>query len=662
MVPASPLAGTSLRSVISALSRRISQTAARLRGAQVAAADRAMLRREAAASIRPVVRGYLIVVIGYYIVNGLLYSIPGDPGYVAGLSVVTVLAAAALYRYTRGTADMGRLEIACHLTNALLFANTMLDISLEYKAVKLAYFALLMPIFAISGASLRVVLPSAAICAATLCIIAFHHAPDQAVDYIWLAFTGLTIALGMSAVMRATLDRAMRARLTADRHRDQAHALAHFDALTGLPNRRHFFSVLEETLQGADRFDLGLIDLDGFKPVNDVYGHAVGDALLIEAGRRVTAICGPESLVARLGGDEFAAVLRGRVSEERLRALGEEICEALRQPFHLGVVNASISGSVGFIRCGAGTHSAALSSSQLLERADYALYDAKQNQRGAPVIFECRHESDMRDFSRIDQALRAADIETELSVVFQPQVDLIEGRTVGFEALARWNSPCLGAVSPDLFIPAAERSGLISDITVSLLKKALQAAMTWPEAMRISFNLSVRDLHSARAIARICQIVRGSGVAPERIEFEITETAMLKDFDQALEGLSALKALGVRIALDDFGSGYSSFSYIHRLPVDKIKIDRSFVTQLLKSVQARKIIKTIVDLCANLNLDHVIEGVETDEELRLLREVNVRCVQGYLFARPMAAEAVAPYLAREANLASARPPLQRIGA
>jgi len=253
-----------------------------------------------------------------------------------------------------------------------------------------------------------------------------------------------------------------------------------------------------------------------------------------------------------------------------------------------------------------------------------------------------------------------ANLLDELSVVFQPQVDLTTGRTSGFEALARWNSPCLGNVRPDMFIPAAERSGLISDITVSLLAKALRVAVQWPQPLHISFNLSVRDLHSPQVIAKICQIVCASGIAPERIEFEITETAMLQDFDQALEGLSALKALGVRLALDDFGSGYSSFSYIHRLPVDKIKIDRSFVAQLLKNVQARKIIKTIVELCDNLNSDHVIEGVKTEEELCLLREVNIRCVQGYLFARPMPADEVADYIAGDAGVALAVP-LRRTG-
>jgi predicted signal transduction protein with EAL and GGDEF domain len=305
----------------------------------------------------------------------------------------------------------------------------------------------------------------------------------------------------------------------------------------------------------------------------------------------------------------------------------------------LGSVAASISASVGFVRYDGG-----LTISQLLERADYALYFAKQNLRGAAVVFNARHENEMRDFSLVDQTLRASDLDRELSIVFQPQVDITENRTVGFEALARWNSAKLGAVRPDIFIKAAERSGLITDITLRLLNKTLEQIVDWPEDIRVSFNLSARDLRSAISLNNICTAVRNSGIDPARIEFEITETAMLTDFAQACDALMVLKRLGCRIAVDDFGSGYSSFSYIHQLPVDKIKIDRSFVTQLVKHGSAVKIIKTIVDLCRNLHLDCVVEGVETQAEMVKLAPVKARYIQGYLFARPMPADAVIAYL------------------
>ena len=609
------------------------------------------MSRETAIAIRPIVHCYLVVIAGYYIISSLFYRVPGDPGLDPAASAATSIICLILFRYTYATQSMRRLEIAGHAANVLIFANCVLDISLKYEALKLIYFALLLPIFAISGARLRVMLPCTLACIISICVFTSQREPAQFVDYMWIAFTALVTALGMSSAMRMTVMRSVRARLTADRHRDEARTLANFDALTSLPNRRNFFTTLDNLLATGQRFDLGLIDLDGFKPINDIYGHAAGDAVLIEAGKRLAAICAGRGVVARLGGDEFVLILHEdaceQISEPELKALGERFCDALSEPFHLGIATLTLSGSVGLVRHVPGGLTDKLNGSQILERADYALYYAKENRRGAAVVFDRQHESDMHKFGRVTHALRSSQLDNEMCLAFQPQYDLIGKRTVAFEALARWNSPLLGQVPPDVFIRAAEHSGLINEITLALLKKALAAAASWPKDMRLAFNLSARDLHSPRTIARICNAVRASGIAPQRIEFEITETAMLNDFDQALASLAELKAMGARIALDDFGAGYSSFSYIHRLPVDVIKIDQSFVAELLKNGQARKLVKTMIDLCSNLNLDHVVEGVETEEQLRQLLEVQARYVQGYLFARPMMADEVLSYLERE---------------
>jgi predicted signal transduction protein with EAL and GGDEF domain len=272
------------------------------------------------------------------------------------------------------------------------------------------------------------------------------------------------------------------------------------------------------------------------------------------------------------------------------------------------------------------------------------------------VTFSCVHETAIRQAGLIEQALRHADMDSEFSLAFQPLVDVGAGRTAGFEALARWTSPSLGAVSPGDFVPVAERSGLIARMSPVLLKWALVEAARWPDDLRLSFNLSVRDIAAPEQIERIMQIIRESGVDPERLDLEVTETAVMRDFEQAERALIALKSLGVRIALDDFGAGYSSLSYVHRLPIDKLKIDASFVRGLEEGGKRPAIVKTILDLCRNLRLDCVVEGVETAEQMLLLRSLGCRVAQGYLFARPMAAHAVAGYLAAEQAEATAVAP------
>ena len=608
-----------------------------------------MIRREIAVSLRPIVRSYLLVVAVYYAIQTLLYRVPGDPGWDPSASFTIALISGGLFVWTRGVSRMGPLEIAGHIVNLLVIGVSLLDVVLRYETVKLIYFALLLPVFAVSGARPRVVLPGAAV--GVMALLGFAWSREHALfeQYVWIAFTALVTALAMSAVMRTAMLRAVRARVTADRHRDEASTLANFDALTGLPNRRHFFDSLASVLREEQAFDVGLIDLDGFKPVNDVYGHAAGDAVLVEAGRRLRDVCGDGAIVARLGGDEFALILTG-LSDGDVRARGQAICEALRRPFPLGEVHANLSGSVGFVHAEAG---ARFTGAQLLERADYALYHAKDHLRGAVVVFTRDHESEMADFSRLDYALRSGHLPDELHMAFQPLYDAVEKRTIGFEALARWRSPTLGDVPPDVFIPAAERSGLIDDITPLLLNKALVAAAQWPAAIRVSFNLSVRDLHSAGNIERICAVVREAGVDPSRIEFEIKEAALLTDFDQALLGIENLKGLGVRIALDHFGSGYSSFGSLHRLPVDVIKIDRDFIVQLGRHKAALKIIKTIIDLGRNLGLDCVVEGIETQADMARLLQVRARYMQGYLICRPMPPEAIAGFLAAESEDAKA---------
>ncbi|RDJ99078.1 putative bifunctional diguanylate cyclase/phosphodiesterase [Paraburkholderia lacunae] len=438
--------------------------------------------------------------------------------------------------------------------------------------------------------------------------------------------------------------------LETQRLSDENFQLANLDSLTGLPNRRAFLScIAASTLAGESRVAIGLIDLDDFKLVNDAYGHATGDRVLAEAGRRLVEFRQPEIFFARLGGDEFGMLIRGDLSADELMRCGGTICRLLRQPYQVADLTLRLSASIGFAVSDADTVSFELP----FERADHALYHAKQNARGEPVIFSHAHESERRRTALVEQALAHANLERELFVVFQPIVELPDQRIVGFEALARWTHDKLGIVSPAEFIKCAERSNRILPMSEILLWKTLRHAKQWRNATCVSFNLSARDIGSLDAIQRIIRIVLASGMPPHRIEMEITETALVSDFGVASESLRLLKQLGVRIALDDFGTGFSSLTYVHRLPLDKIKIDRSFVRDIVENVAGQKVVKSIIDLCRNLDLDCVVEGAEAEEQVQILHELGCSKMQGYLFGKPMSAEAVLALAADEQH--SARP-------
>jgi diguanylate cyclase (GGDEF)-like protein len=421
--------------------------------------------------------------------------------------------------------------------------------------------------------------------------------------------------------------------------------LANTDSLTQLPNRRRFLSSLEEELEQAtrdgQRFVVGLVDLDGFKTINDLYGDAAGDSVLIEAGRRLRALCDPTTLLARLGGDEFGIIVDEYSRDFDIHTLGHRICEALRIPFVLPAIVVEMSASVGF----AAFPRAGSAAASLFERARYALSHAKQHLRGRPTTFSVEHETEIRYMANLEMCLRRADLASEMSLHFQPIIDVERGRIVAFEALARWASPSLGRIAPDVFIRVAERSDLIHRLTATLLHRALVEAKAWPDEIRVSFNLSARDIASSEAIANIAAIIESSGVSPYRIDMEVTETAMFQDFDQANISLRTLKALGVRISLDDFGTGYSSLSYLRRIPLGKIKIDRGFVKGVETDADCRAIVKSVIDMCRNLNLDCIVEGMETEVQVRVLRGLGCNTMQGYFFSKPMPAAEVLGFLA-----------------
>ena len=430
--------------------------------------------------------------------------------------------------------------------------------------------------------------------------------------------------------------RMIEARLRTEALSNENFRLANLDSLTELPNRRAFFAQLTEAFRTAHaegrRLAVGILDLDGFKPVNDLHGHATGDKLLVEVARRLSSQCaGQQADLFRLGGDEFALILSDVTDDHAILALGENLCSALRAAFTLPDVTIQISGSVGF----AVYPEMASSSEELFEHADYALYQGKRAKRGRAILFSSDHNAEIRLGASIEQALRMADLDSELKVLFQPIVDIASERAIGFEALARWTNPVLGDVSPAQFIPVAEQAGIIGRITCALLRKALTTAAHWPGDLRLSFNLSAHDLASPLTVMSIVSIVKASSFSARRLDLEITETAFVNDFGQIQQSIEMLRLLGCGISLDDFGTGYSSLSRLHALPLTKIKVDRSFVANLHEKPRSYKIVKSLITLSRDMNLNCIIEGVETKEELAALRQLGAQMAQGYFYSPPI---------------------------
>tara|TARA_R110001583_G_scaffold178954_6_gene335417 strand:+ start:11552 stop:13528 length:1977 start_codon:yes stop_codon:yes gene_type:complete len=416
---------------------------------------------------------------------------------------------------------------------------------------------------------------------------------------------------------------------------NQNRELAFCDALTGLSNRRAFFVHLEKTVEQAkdkDAFAIAMIDLDGFKPVNDVHGHPAGDDVLMQASARLRAVLGPDVLLARLGGDEFGVIFEHQNDALELIKIGRALCGTLNDPFDVGGGTVQLSASLGF----ATYPTVARDPNALFERADFALYYAKKNMPGHPVIFAARHETLIRHDSQIEQALRKADLESELSIHFQPVFDLRNGIMHSVEVLARWDNEKMGRVSPEMFFPVAEKTGLVGTLSTILFQKAMKSMVDWPSDISLSFNLSARDIVLPDMAHWLIDQIKFFGIDPGRLTFEVTETALLRDFVSARASIRYLRRHGAKVALDDFGIGYSSLRYVHELEFDCLKIDRSFIAPIVNSERSQRIVKTVIDMCENLGTDCVIEGIETPEQRDEVLRLGGHLAQGYFFARPVA--------------------------
>jgi len=457
--------------------------------------------------------------------------------------------------------------------------------------------------------------------------------------FIAAAINVALVTAAMLIILRSNyrdFTRLVDAQLTAAALSNENLQLANLDALTQIPNRRKFFALLNTTCERAcaqnSRFAVAILDLDGFKSINDLYGHSLGDKLLVQVGQRLLVQCDEHIHLARLGGDEFALIIDANLDDAQLHTFGKKICDLLCAPFHLTNTTVQVAASIGL----ATFPDMAVDATTLYEHADYALYHGKRNHRGQARLFSRADRDQIHRNANIEQALRQADFEKELSVYFQPIIDIRNNNTIAFEALARWSSPILGAVSPSHFIPAAERMGIINQQTRTLLIKALTTAKRWPADMRLSFNLSANDLNAPNGVHQLIEIIGQANFDPRRLDLEITETATLYDLAQTKRATDLLRQFGCGITLDDFGTGHSSLSQLHALPLTRIKIDRSFVTNIEQNPISYKIVKSLLALSRDMHLGCVVEGVETPQEMHVLRELGVLLVQGYLFSPPIA--------------------------
>ncbi|MBL4891540.1 MAG: EAL domain-containing protein [Rhizobiaceae bacterium] len=437
------------------------------------------------------------------------------------------------------------------------------------------------------------------------------------------------------------LEELERAQKKTEAAHETADAISRQDPLTELANRRVFSDELERLTetkgQTEDCFAVLLIDLDRFKPINDIYGHQAGDQTICEVANRLEKLLGETSTVARLGGDEFGIIVKNDDSEQELllkvEKVAEEVVDAIRQPIKGDGFEAEIGASIGISLYPQHGNS----SQSLFRAADVAMYHVKKNGRGSWIVYDEEMGKKLKTRALLEEQTRRAVRNEEIQPWFQPVVDLKTGKISGFEILARWEHFELGSVAPDTFLPVIEQFGLMKDFTASMLRRACLARRDWPQDITLALNVSAGEICDPAMPVRLMNILSECEFLPTRLEIEVTESALLQDLDTAKQVISSLRESGIRVLLDDFGTGYAGLNYLREFSLDCLKIDRSFINSMTNNSVSKRIVRSILSLARELDLDTVAEGIEDGETHELVKLIGGSYGQGYFYGKAVPA-------------------------
>ncbi len=412
------------------------------------------------------------------------------------------------------------------------------------------------------------------------------------------------------------------------------------DSLSGLPNRRALHAEVQQAARRNDEIAVALIDLDGFKMINDLYGHAVGDEVIKLVAAELRSICQDDAHAYRLGGDEFALSICGPLSGTILEGIGRSLLDRLNQPLAIEERRISVGASIGLSRSTGPDH---LASSEMMRRADVAMYVSKRGGKMRCTWFRSDFDRNLAAIRDLDGELRNALLNDEFRVHYQPLVDSQSGRVVAVESLIRWERPDGSMVGPNTFIPVAEESGLINAIGLWVLRQSCADALAWGD-IKLSVNISAAQLRNAEFPIQLGNILEETGFPPERLELEITETSLVLDPVVAERSLSVIRGFGVNVALDDFGTGYASIGFLRRFRFEKLKLDRSLVVDSAGDESSRAMMLSSISMARALNMNVTAEGVETQDQADMVRSAGCDQIQGWLYFKPMPAEDIAQHL------------------